>query len=340
MYTTQDLGGVIEALDRPRSFLLDTFFSEVVTFDTEEIFFDKIPGGVRLAPFVSPLVPGRAAKTKPYQTDVFKPAYVKPKDLVKPATALRRRPGEAVGGAMSPQERLDAGVADILEIHQRTIIARKEWMAVQALVSGAVTVVGDDYPSTTVSFGRDAALSIALTGGNRWGQAGVVPSDTIETWVDLAQEKSSTPITDIVLEPGALKLLRADDKFTKALDNRRGGEGSIELTMTNAGDTVSQARFLGTIGDLNFWAYQWAYEAEDGTLTKMIPANSVIGVSRAVEGKQLHGAIQDVSALAAAEFYPKTWIENDPPVLFAMTQSAPLVAPLRPNASFYALVNQ
>ena len=71
----------------------------------------------------------------------------------------------------------------------------------------------------------------------------------------------------------------------------------------------------------------------------LIAAGSVIVASQDIEGVQAFGAIQDPSAgYVAVPFYPKSWIQDDPGQRFLMTQSAPLVVPLRPNGSVAATV--
>jgi hypothetical protein len=54
---------------------------------------------------------------------------------------------------------------------------RLEVMASEALRTGKVTVTGEQYPTTVVDYGRDAGLTVVLTGANRWGQAGIKPLD-------------------------------------------------------------------------------------------------------------------------------------------------------------------
>ena len=69
-----------------------------------------------MAPFVSPLVEGKLVEQRRFQTNSFKPAYVKDKrapDLLKP---VRRLIGERVGGDLTGAERemanLEAEMSD------------------------------------------------------------------------------------------------------------------------------------------------------------------------------------------------------------------------------------
>ena len=73
------LNRTVEHLERPASFLLDTFFGSIQTEESEEIHLDIDQSKPRLAPFVSPLVAGRVVANEGFTTQSFKSAYVKDK---------------------------------------------------------------------------------------------------------------------------------------------------------------------------------------------------------------------------------------------------------------------
>src|SRR4051812_39453738 len=97
-YDTATLIQVVPNLKRAQTFLLDTFFPNIVTSDSELVAIDVDVGLRRMAPFVSPLVEGKLVEQRRIQTGLFKPAYIKDKrapDLRKP---VRRMIGEKIGG--------------------------------------------------------------------------------------------------------------------------------------------------------------------------------------------------------------------------------------------------
>ncbi|MBX3488873.1 major capsid protein [Parvibaculum sp.] len=337
VFTTRQLVKLVEDLRRPRSFLLDRFFPEIQTFDTEVIDFDVLTGGRKLAPFVSPYVAGKPRKERGFVTKTFKPAYVKPKTPIKITGAFRRRPGERYAGELTPDMRHDLAVMEALEDHAEEVLRRKEWMAAGALDAGKYDVEGEDYPKVEVDFGRHTDLTVALTSGDRWGETGVKVMDTIESWAETVQGHSGAVVTDVVMDPKAWKLARKDEDFQKLLDNRRQASGNVELGPISL--SREGARYVGNVGDFDFFVYQEIYEDEAGAPQKLLADHTVLMGGSDIEGVQAHGAIQDPQAgLAAMELFPKNWVENDPPLEFAMTQSAPLVIPSRPNASFRARV--
>ncbi|HGV9233432.1 TPA: major capsid protein, partial [Providencia rettgeri] len=87
IFDTNILVQVVPNLMTSQNWLLDKFFPNVVESDTEEVSIDVDVGLRRMAPFVSPLVEGKLVESRKFQTNSFKPAYIKDKrapDLRKP----------------------------------------------------------------------------------------------------------------------------------------------------------------------------------------------------------------------------------------------------------------
>lgn len=332
-YSTDTLLGVVEKVEPFQPFLLQLFFSRVVTFDTKSIAIDKVAKGLKLAPFVSPMVAGKAQIERAKETLSFEPAYLKPKNVVDPERLLVRRPGEGFGGTLSPAERRDAIIGDILRDHRSMVLRRLEWMAAQVLLTGKTVVEGDNYPKVEVDFRRTATLTKTLSGASRWGQAGIVPLDDLESWCDEAE----APVNTVVMGKGAWKLFRKDTDTKDLLETRRGSRSQLE-TGPNNGKDIS---FKGTVGtDLEIWVYTGQYEDDAGNMQPFIGDNDVILGSDAIEGVQAFGAILSPSAgYQPMEFYPRHFVGTEVEVEQIESQSAPLVIPPRPDASLAVTVN-
>ncbi len=341
LYDTQTLLGMVSAIDRPRRFIFDLFFSTAtVAFDTEEIVFDKLKTSRRVAPYVSPLVQGRARQLRGAEARSFKPAYLKPKGAISPGAAIKRRPGEAPLGQLSPAERFDRILVQELEDQEAEIARREELMAIEILRTGKVVVESDDFPKMEVNFARPNGNTIALTGGARWGQSGVKPFENIKTWAGTVHDASGAHPNMVILGPNAATKFLADEALAKALDNRRqAGNPSMDFLGAVTGAPGTEAVYLGSTGQFEFWQYQQKYVNAAGSLTDMFPTEGVLMASSGVEGYACYGAIQDVDSLQAAERFAKMWKEQDPSVMMAMTQSAPLPVPGRIEASLFATVH-
>lgn len=341
IFSTQVLNKTVEYLDRPASFLLDTFFGQVQTADTEEIFFDIDKSKPRLTPFVSPLVAGKVVAESGYDTKSFKPAYAKDKRRFDPSAPLKRNIGETIGGVLTPQQRRDAALSRSLTNQLENLTRREEVMASEALRLGQVTVSGDNYPTVVVNFQRDAALTVTLTGVNRWGQAGIKPLDNLEDWASLVQTKSGAAAKTVIMDPAAWRLFRSSDDVKALLTIYRGTNAAFQVDPIVRGQGNEKARFIGTIGDFDVWVYNDVYTDDLGNTVPMLPTNTVIlGSPVNVEGTRCYGVIQDEKAAYRAQrYFSKSWLEEDPAVRWLLLQSAPLVVPYRPNACFCATVN-
>jgi hypothetical protein len=75
-------------------------------------------------------------------------------------------------------------------------------------------------------------------------------------------------------------------------------------------------------------------------MQKLLPDYTVlIGSPHQLEGTRCYGVIQDEKAgYRAQRYFSKSWLEEDPAVRWLLLQSAPLIVPYRPNASFCATV--
>lgn len=319
------------------------FFPDEMTFDTEEIALDKISEDFRrLAPFVAPNVQGRIQKQYGFSTVTYRPAYLKPKDIVDPNNNFfARSVGESLAtGSLTPEQRYNATVAKLLVSQRTKIDNRLEWMAAKAIQDGAVTCNGVDYPQVTINFNRDASLTRVLTGTARWNSTAANPLADIKAANRASNDLCGATNHEIIFGTDAF------DSFVawilanelKLIDtNYRGSQTNLAL-ITNGFEGLEYAgRVQGLAGGAGFdcWIYSAKATLEDGTQEPLLAPNRVIGVSRMVNGVQAFGAIKDKKAgLRPLRYFPKMWEVEDPSVEYIMTQSAPLITPRVTNATW------
>lgn len=338
-YGTGVLLGVLASLENvPITFLRDRFFTTEVRSDKEEILFDVVDKKRRLAPFVSPLVRGKMMESRGFSTRVFRPAYVKPKGVVKPSDSIKRTAGEKIGGDLTMAARRDIHIRNHLQEQDEAISMREEVMCSEALRLGQVTVSGEGFPTVVISFGRDAALREVLSGTALWSDASAKPLKYIQEKAVLVRKKSGGAVVrDVIC---------GVDAFQALLDRISNEERALLLNSQNRGQTTTvqfgprtaeKVVFQGTIGQFNFWTYSDTYQDKDGAEQEIFPPQEILLVGSDVEGHRCYGAIHDPRAgLQPLPRFPKNWIEEDPAQELVMTQSAPLMVPLRPNATFSA----
>lgn len=339
IFDTLTLLGVLRVQKPPTTYWLDSFFPRTVTFLTEEIMFDTVIEPRRLAPFVAPNVQGRVMKRQGFSTKTFRPAYTKPKHIVDPSQVFTRTAGEAIAGSLSPDDRYNARVAENLALEKTSIVRLWDWMAARAVVDGAVTVAGDDYPSVTVDFGRDAGLSVQLTGTARWSQIATAdPLTDIDHLRQLAFTLGRGAITRVTFGLNAWGYFVQNERVKTLLNTLyRGSETSFNTALTDPAPYNLMGVLMGQggAGRLELYTYNDKYEDENGTEQPYMDQDTVVGTGPNIAGIQCFGAIRDRKAgLAAMDMFPRMWDNEDPSVTYTMTQSAPLMVPSTPNGSF------
>lgn len=326
---TSELMGVLRNFPPVSSFWLDRYFRRAHFSQSEWVQFEEVSKGRRLAPLVAPNVQGQPMLQRAESIRAVKPAYLKPKDAVDPNRLIKRRAGESLGGSMTLQEREDAIVADILADHDEMIRRRWEKMACDAAKDGAVVLEGENYPSRTVSFNRKAANTITLSGAARWGESGANIFPSLRSYARNIF-KSGTSVQDLVMGVDAADLFFADPDVKEALETRRGSKTTLELYNVSG----SPVTYNGTLeGGLNLFTYNDVYEDNDGNEVPFIDPLDAIFMGD-IDGVRAFGAIMDRKAgWASQAVFPKMWEQDDPSGLFLMTQSAPIMVPVRTNAS-------
>lgn len=345
IYDTNVLIQVVPNLMTSQNWLLDKFFPNITESDTEEVSIDVDVGLRRLAPFVSPLVEGKLVESRKFQTNSFKPAYIKDKRAPDLRKSIRRQIGERIGGQYSAAERemlnLQFELTDQIDMINR----RLEWMAASALQTGTVTVTGEGYETQVVDFGRSSDLTIALSGADKWpetveaGKTNTKPTDDIEDWSQRMLKESGAVATDIVFTTKSWKAFRLD---TSVKDSAITFPALSPFgNQINPGTQIKTgAVYKGRWGNYDLWVYNdWFIDPLDGKEKPMIADGSVIMSGADLMGTRAFGAIIDPAFNYGPMAYaPKSWLQHDPAQRFIMVQSAPLVIPSRVNASLCAVV--
>ncbi len=332
IYSTAFLNRVVDDLSPVPTVFLDLFFPEVLTHDTEEVYFDKVTDKPRITPFVHPLHEGKIIDSAGYTTKSVKPAYVKDLRVHNPLKALKRRAGEALTGSLSPAQRQQLNIVADLADQQRMFTRRLEVMAIEAVRDGKATIIGEGF-NAVVDFGRDASLTETLAGGDKWDASADVDIPTqLEEWSQEIADFDGS-VDAVIMDTKAWKLFSQNNKVKALLDIRRGiADTSLVIEPQKA--VKAGLQFKGRLGQFEIWVYTGSYiDSADRVSKKYMPDNTVVLAGRKVEGVRHYGAIMDVDVLVARERYAQSWTERNPSRRMLMMESAPLLVPYRPNSS-------
>ncbi|MGE0698091.1 MAG: major capsid protein [Hyphomicrobiaceae bacterium] len=330
---------VVSTMDPIFSFFVPTFFGTVKNFDTEFIEYDIVEGGVRIAPYASPMSLGKSTRDRGYRTYQLKPAYIKLLDTVRPGQGFTRRPGEQYGGQLTPMQRLQMQEAEKIITHREMIETRWEQMAAEALFTGMLTIFDEDYPRAVVDFERSPNLDITV--GTAWTDtANADPMSDIQAIAEVMNtETRNGAIADTVtMRSSTFDLVMKNAKFRDSLDKEKNQSSNatqgFEATGLRSTDKKAQKRGrLG--GQYDLWTYDGYYENDSGVQQFFTPLDSVLVTSQqSIDGRRYHGAIFDMDAgMQALDVFVKTRDLWNPSGREVLTQSAPMLGMRRPNAS-------
>lgn len=345
IYDSATLYGVIQdehSMAPPSNYWLNLCFPEQINFDDEYVDFGKLAGHRKLAPLVVPTAQGKPIYSAAERVSRLKPAYVKPKDPISASRLIRRKAGLGeinTGNKLSPSARYNAIVGDILRQHRESIERRWEWLASEAVQNGSVTLEDEAYPRTVVDFERDAAHTVTLTAGNRFGDAGVSIMDTIQSYITrIRRAKFGGTVNRLTIGADVWAVMQKDTEIRDLLDTQFRSNANVDLNLgLREGSFVESVGRLS--GTLEVVVYSDYYQDPDGTVREFMSPKDMVLTGPNLNGVRCFGAIQDLGAnMQPLSMYPKMWNAEDPSATFIMTQSAPLMVPVNPNASLRARV--
>jgi hypothetical protein len=130
--------------------------------------------------------------------------------------------------------------------------------------------------------------------------------------------------------------MRKSDEVKALLDlNTRGTDATLRTGLA----ANSEIEYVGNLGpDLAVYVYSDYYEV-DGVVTPFLDPKDVVLTGPGIDGYRCFGAIQDPHAqYQSFEKFPRHFMQDDPAGEWVMTQSAPLMVPVNPNATLKARV--
>lgn len=331
-HSTQVLNRVVDNLPDRTSFLVDTFFPGIDVSEEETILFDTTNGRKLISAYVSPLHEGRIVADLGYETDSFRPAYVKDKRFFDPKKGSKRAPGEKIGGQLTADQRIQRAIKANLVEQLDMLNGRFEQQAGEILRTGKVIISGERYPTREIDFKRRTENRVIKAGVTRWGEAGVSPWNDIDYEAQELSDATGFAPTDVIFDPLAWALF-APSVPKDAIDKTLANGALTEIMMGYINQPRDGVTYRGRSGYLRFWTYSGTYtDPEDGVTKKNLGDYEVIIGGASIDGVRHFGAIQDFSAgLQARQYFVKSKEHFDPSRLEYLMQSAPLLVPYRRN---------
>lgn len=316
-FSTKELLQMFDHTPKPQTFLNDTFFGTQQTFVTDKVEVQYRDGNRKMAPFVSPLLPGKVGENTGYQVAEYKPPTLKPARVITAEDLKKASFGENVYSTKSPEERqaelLAKNWIDMENEIQRTL----EYMSASILFKGYIDVVGDGvFDRIDFNFTN----KVALAGTDTWdnystdenGKYESNPIEDLEKW-RLQVLRTGGGVPNIcVMSHDVASIFMQHPAVKETLDNRRNDHLSVKP------EYVQDAlMYLGTLSSgLEIYTYnEWIAEKtvdEFGEVTikeeSLVPEGQLMLGSTQMQGKTAFGAVTMFEQGGQAMTYEAPWV--------------------------------
>lgn len=343
IYTPRYLAEVVRQAPPVHTYFRDTFFTNIKTFSTERVDIDIVKGDRRMAAFVHPRVGGTVLKGNGYTTESYKPPLVNPYDVTTADQLLTRLPGEDLYSGMTPAQRAAQKLMEEYAALNDATTRREEWMAVQAIVTGSIPVVGEGV-NEVIDFGL--TNKVTLSDDNKWGGSKADPLGNLGDWVDKVLHGGFANVDTAILGKTAKKHFFADANVQKMLDNRRMNIGELAPR-----DLPNGVRYLGHLTDpsLELYSYGEVYyddwtDPDEPETKPLIPDNVVVLISSKPNYMLAYGLctyIDDASqawVTAQTSRLLRSYVEHHPDRRMVELQTHPLPIPDKADSWLVATV--
>jgi hypothetical protein len=343
IYTPRYLAEVVRQAPPVHTFFRDTFFTNVKNFTTERVDIDLVKGDRRMAAFVHPRIGGKVLKSSGYKTENYAPPLVNPYDVTTADRYMTRMPGEDLYSSTTPAQR---SAQQLMEEYSRLNDAttrREEWMAVQAIVTGQIPIVGEGV-NEIIDFGFTNTET--LTGTAQWGKSAAKISDNLEDWADKVLTNGFANVDMAIMGKTALRNFLADEKIGKMLDNRR-----VEMGLIHPRDLPNGVKYVGHLNSPNIDIYTYAevylddWTNPEAPETKpLVPENKVVLIASNPDYMMAYGActyIEDSTqkwVTAQTNRLLRSYVAHQPDRRMLELQAHPLPIPDKVDSWFVATV--
>lgn len=332
IYTPRYLAEVVRLAPPVHTFFRDKFFTNVKPFPTKRVDIDLVKGDRRMAAFVHPRIGGTVLKANGYKTESYAPPLVNPCDVTTADQLMDRLPGEDLYSGMTPAQRAAEKLTEEYNRLNDATTRREEWMAVQAIVTGKIPVVGEGV-NEEIDFGF--TNKVTLTGNNQWGKSAAKVLDNLDDWTDKVLTEGFANVDMAIMGKSALRAFLADESVMKVLDNRR-----VEMGLINPRDLPNGVKYIGHLNKPNIDIYtyaevyldDWTDPANPAT-NPLVPDNKVILISSTPNFMLAYGActyIDDASqawVTAQTSRVLRSYVEHRPDRRMIELQAHPLPIP-------------
>jgi len=319
LFSTAVMLKAVEQAPRIYTFLSDSFAQDGELCDDERALYDYRKGAqTGLAPFVVPGTGGVAINREGYEMREIRFSTLAPERVVTLADVSSRMFGEAVTGALTPEQRSKRIIARDLTELRAMVQNRRNWMAREVLLKGKLEIKRytnqgvEKEPSMLANFG----FTNYYTPVTRWDQAGAKINYDMEKVFDMVYDGLGD-VDIMVMGAGVFEAMMENSTYCKTLDMDKVYMGEIATKYAGQG-----VRYRGTNTDgVKMVSYSGHFLNDARQLEYHIPAGYILVGSTAKKPiKIMHGPIQKYTGMDESAAL-HTYIKKEVPFRIGGSQS-------------------
>lgn len=332
MFSTRVLIDVVQQMREPVSFLVDTFFPQTRTFDTEYVEVETYEEVDTISEFVGDEHPSVKVDSTGYKVQYFKPGRIREHtNSTAYEILLKKSFGYNVYNPLPPERRaaleITRKISELVNRRKRL----EELMASNLLTTGKLPITGR---------GVDFELDFGMPETNiitdvDWSDTSSKPDEDIENFRLQIMSASGLEPNMIVMGEQAYRYFKNNPHIQNLLDNRRIYVGEINPTKPEN----QPVKRVGDIEGTNIFVYTGTYLDKNGNRQKFLPTDGVIFGNTNAKTSRNYGLILNLEYPAAVQNYVFTKYKDDPSSLQVHIESAPLLTLSQAKAFGYMTVS-
>ena len=315
IYSTRAQLAAIDLMPREYTFLYDHFVQDMGAVEDTKAIYDYRKGVRQMAPIVHEESGGVLMSRQGYETREIGFCWIAPERIITNPDIVGRAFGEAILGAMTPEQRAKKMLAKDLTEMRQAIQRRREWMARQVLLTGKLEVFrytneGKDKVTTKYA---DYDFTNYYTPLVAWDQPGSDILYDMEAMYDKVFDGLGVPEI-ILMAPDVAHILVNNERYMKFFDMKNVEMGEINTRYRGQG-----VRFYGYNSDgVEMYSYAGKFTDDDGTIQPCLPKGTLIMGSRNML-RCPHGPVTQVEGEGANAEH-RTYIKKEVPRRYGSEQ--------------------
>lgn len=311
IYSTRAQLAALELMPPEYSFLYDTFCADMGAVEDDKAIYDFRKGQREMAPIVHAGTGGVLMGRGGFETREIGFCTIAPERIITNPDLQGRAFGEKILGAMTPEQREKKMLAKDLMEMRAAIQRRREWMAMQVLLTGKLDVFkytneGREASTTCVA---DYNFTNKYTPTTAWNATGADIDYDMHQIYDMVYEGCGV-VDVIVMDPATATIMMKDKDFIKQYDGKNIDMGKINTQYRGQG-----VRFIGWNSDgVEMYSFAGRYIDDNGQSKTILPRGTVIAGARGML-KAVHGPVTQVEE-TGANAHHVTYVKKEVPLRY------------------------